>query len=61
MVILFVAIVNNFNQHMTLEKKIEVRQRKDRMGCYTANGILVCYCGKCESEDYKLPEDLKSL
>jgi hypothetical protein len=26
--------------------------------CLTANGLLYCYCGKCEPEDYKLPEDL---
>ncbi len=32
-------------------KKIEVRTRKDRDNCYTANGFLYCFCGKCKAID----------
>ncbi len=39
------------------QEKVEVIQRKDREYCLTANGFLICRCGKCKPEDYKLPED----
>jgi len=29
--------------------------------CYEENGLLVCYCGKCEAESYPLPKDFGSL
>ena len=25
--------------------------------CYKEDGYIVCFCGKCEPEDYKLPSD----
>lgn len=25
--------------------------------CYVENDFLVCFCGKCKPEDYKLPSD----
>ena len=35
--------------------KVEVLQKDN--GCVVANGMLICKCGKCEPEDYKLPAD----
>lgn len=40
-------------------KYVEVLQRKDNNLCMVANGILICRCGKCKPEDYKLPKDFK--
>lgn len=37
---------------------ILIHERKDRDGCFTANGLLICRCGKCKLEDYNLPNDL---
>lgn len=31
---------------------VEVRTRRDREGCHTANGVLICGCGKCKVEDF---------
>lgn len=40
------------------QKKVEVRTNQNyTLGCMTANGILICYCGKCKQEDYALPTD----
>jgi len=37
--------------------QVLIHQRKDRPQCLTANGFLICYCGKCEPKDYDLPID----
>ena len=37
--------------------QVLIHQRKDRPNCLTANGFLICYCGKCKAEDYRLPKD----
>ncbi len=42
---------------MQQEDKVQVITRTDRPACSVANGILVCNCGECEPEDYKLPRD----
>lgn len=43
------------------ETKVEVLQKEGLPGCYTANGYLVCYCGNCQPEDYKLPTDFRKI
>ena len=40
---------------------VEVVQRKDRPECLTANGMMICYCGKCKPSDYKLPADFPKV
>ena len=35
------------------KKKKEI----DKTKCYTQDGIMVCYCGDCKQDDYKLPTD----
>ena len=40
-----------------LNQKVLIHQRKDRPNCLTANGFLICYCGKCQPQDYELPKD----
>ena len=41
--------------------KVELLQRKDRLECMIANGIMICRCGKCIPEDYSLPKDFKRI
>lgn len=43
------------------QEKVEVLTREDRHPCLKANGNLICYCGKCKSEDYPLPADFSTL
>jgi len=43
------------------ENMVEIRRKKDNDKCMTANGFLICYCGKCKPEQYKLPEDFKVI
>ena len=42
-----------------MEEKVEVIKKEN--GCMLANGILICYCGKCKSGSYPLPRDFKRL
>lgn len=46
------------SKELSDEKKIEVQHKGNGMGCMTANGKLICYCGECKPEDYALPKDL---
>lgn len=40
------------------DKKVEIIEKKvNEKGCMVANGIMICYCGKCKPEDYSLPKD----
>lgn len=40
-----------------MDEKVETLTRADRPMCTVANGILICNCGICKQEDYKLPKD----
>lgn len=40
-----------------MNDKVEIVRKHGNDECYTANGLLFCLCGKCELEDYKLPDD----
>ena len=42
-----------------MDKEVEVLRKQN--GCMVANGILICHCGKCKQEDYKLPNDFYKL
>jgi len=46
---------------LKINEMVSIRQRKDRPNCLRANGLLICYCGKCEPEDYSLPSDFKKI
>lgn len=42
---------------MITDQKVEIIRKSVDLACYTANGFMYCYCGKCKPEDYKLPKD----
>ncbi|MEK6882152.1 MAG: hypothetical protein AABY22_21220 [Nanoarchaeota archaeon] len=38
-------------------QQVLIYQLKDRPDCFTANGSLICYCGKCQPQDHEVPKD----
>ena len=38
-------------------EKVELITIHNGEMCFVANGILICHCGKCTLEEYKLSKD----
>lgn len=63
---IIVPSYKNIGEHMNvafsaINALISYLEEREEKKCRTENDILICYCGKCEPENYPLPRDFPSL